>query len=87
MAKNNVREFVEVMETELARKDECSAYDYITENYMDFSKSELKDIIKELLYALHCAEQRHDIMRIDYETILGDAAEELRYSYHWEWED
>lgn len=84
---NIMRNFVETLETELARKEECSAYDFIVENYMDFSKSELKDIIKELLYAVHGAEQRHDIMRIDYERIMGDTAEELRYSYHWEWED
>lgn len=88
---NNIREFVEILETEIARKEDDfaggSTYDFIAENYMSFTKSELADIIKELLYAVHGAERRHDIMWSDYETIMSDAAQELQDRYHWEWED
>lgn len=88
---NNIREFVEILETEIARKEDDfaggSAYDFIAENYMSFSKSELADIIKELLYSVHGAQRRHDIMWSDYETIMSDTAQELQDRYHWEWED
>ena len=38
------------------------AYDYIANNYMAFRKEELKDIILELLYAIHTDGDEDDIL-------------------------
>ena len=80
---NIMREFVETLKTDLAKGDagDASAYDFIAENYMSFSKSELADIIKELLYAVWHSKEFHDISHLDYEQILDAAAEELSYRY------
>ena len=77
---NAMKEFVETLKTDLAKGD-ASAYDVIAENYMSFSKSELADIIKELLYAVWHSAEFHDISHLDYEHILDAAAEELSYRY------
>ena len=45
------------------------SYDYIANNYMAFRKDELKDIILELLYAIHTDG--------DEDIILNSAGEEL----------
>lgn len=52
------------------------AYDYICNNYYKMSKEELKDITKELLYAVHdnVTEKEHD-------EILKDVATELEDFY------
>ena len=44
------KDYLEALENE-------SGYDYIAQNYDKFSKSELKDIILELDYAISCAER------------------------------
>ena len=77
---NAMKEFVETLKADLAKGD-ASAYDFIAQNYMGFSKSELADIIKELLYAVWHSKEFHDISRLDYEQILDAAAEELSYRY------
>ena len=48
---------------------EDTSYDFIANNYQDFSKTELKDIILELLYGIHTSG-----MEID---IITDVASEL----------
>lgn len=64
-------EFIEVLENEPNK-----AYDYISNNAHNMSKEELKDIIKELLYAIHTNtdETEHD-------KILNDASVELAENY------
>ena len=48
------------------------SYDYIANNYMNFRKEELKDIILELLYAIHTTAHTGKEM-----MILADAGMEL----------
>ena len=48
------------------------AYDFICNNYYNMSKEELKDIIKELLYAIHT-----NMDKAEHNKILGDVAVEL----------
>ena len=57
-----------------------SAYDFISQNYIDFSKEELANIIKELLYAIfsNCRADWNDVLE---ETILNDVATELEDRY------
>jgi 20S proteasome alpha/beta subunit len=48
-------------------------YDFICNNYWNMSKDELKDIAKELIYAISRTGEEADI--------LEDVAEELKDSY------
>lgn len=48
-------------------------YDYICNNYWQMSKEELKDIAKELIYAINKTGEEADI--------LEDVAEELKDGY------
>ena len=61
----------------ILREDCDSAYDYISNYYNDFSKEELANIAKELLYSIHT-----NAMSIE-DDILNDVADELtdRYDY------
>lgn len=62
-----MKDFVQVL-----KNNPNGAYDYIANNYYKMSKEELKDIAKELLYAIHTntTEKEHN-------KILSDVAEEL----------
>lgn len=65
----NERKFIEAVNND-------TSYDFIANNYMNFSKEQLKDIIIELMYAIH-------IESNDEKTILDSALDELtdRWSY------
>ena len=52
------------------------AYDFICNNYYKMSKEELKDIIKELLYAVH-----DNTEEAEHNKILNDVASELADVY------
>jgi hypothetical protein len=68
---NGIEEFIQVLKHNPSR-----AYDFICENYYRMSKDELKDITKELIFAIHTrtTEEEHD-------EILNDVAEELENFY------
>jgi hypothetical protein len=53
-----------------------NAYDFICNNYYNMSKEELKDIIKELLYAIHS-----NTDKAEHNKILNDVATELADNY------
>ena len=53
-----------------------AAYDFICNNYYKMSKEELKDIAKELLYAIH-----DNVDKVEHNQILEDAANELADTY------
>lgn len=59
----------------ILREDCDSAYDYISNYYNNFSKEELADIAKELLYAIYT-----NAMGIK-DEILNDVADELTDKY------
>lgn len=52
------------------------AYDFICNNYYKMSKEELKDIAKELLYAIHS-----NTDKAEHNKMLDDVATELSESY------
>lgn len=52
------------------------AYDYICNNYYKFSKEELKDIVKELLYAVY-----DNMTEKEHNDIMSKVAEELKEAY------
>lgn len=53
-----------------------NAYDFICNNYYNMSKEELKDVIKELLYAIHT-----NTDKAEHNKILNDVATELAENY------
>ena len=52
------------------------AYDFICNNYYKMSKEELKDVVKELLYAIHS-----NVNESEHNKMLDDVATELAESY------
>ena len=66
-----MKQFIEVL-----KNNPNHAYDYIANNYYKFSKEELKDITKELLYTIYNNNSKamHDIM-------LEEVADELADNY------
>lgn len=62
-----MKEFIEVLKNNPNR-----AYDFICNNYYKMSKEELKDIVKELLYAVH-----DNTDKVEHNKILDDVAMEL----------
>lgn len=66
-----MKEFIEVL-----RNNPNGAYDFICNNYYKMSKEELKDITKELLYAIY-----ENVTKDEHDTILGDVAVELEDFY------
>lgn len=66
-----MRQFIEVL-----KENPNHAYDYIANNYYKFSKEELKDITKELLYAIY---DNHTKAMSN--LILEEVAEELADNY------
>lgn len=63
-----MKEFIEIL-----KNNPNGAYDFICNNYYKMSKEELKDITKELLYAVYeNAKDEHDIILSDVATELED---------------
>ena len=67
-----MKEFIEVL-----KNNPDHAYDYISNNYYKFSKDELKDIIKELLFSIHT----NTMHKAEHNKFLLDAATELEDFY------
>ena len=63
------------------RNNPDHAFDFIANEYYKFSKDELKDICKELLYGIYHAESRGYITNDDSKVIYDNAADELHESY------
>ena len=57
------------------------AFDFMANEYYKFSKDELKDICKELLYAVYYVESRGDITESDSKAIYECVVSELSDSY------
>ena len=66
-----MKEFIEVL-----KNNPDKAYDFICNNYYKMSKDELKDIAKELLYAVY-----DNVSKVEHNKILEDVAIELEDSY------
>ena len=64
-------EFINVL-----KNNPDGAYDFICNNYYKMSKEELKDIAKELLYAIHS-----NTDKAEHNKMLDDVAIELAESY------
>lgn len=69
---DKMKEFIEVL-----KNNPDKAYDYICNNYYKFSKDELKDIIKELLYSIY----DNTMHKAEHNKFLFDAATELEDFY------
>lgn len=67
-----MNEFIDVL-----KNNPNGAYDYICNNYYNMSKEELKDIAKELLYAIY----DNVINTKEHNKIMNDVATELENSY------
>lgn len=67
-----MKEFIEVL-----KNNPDGAFDFISNNYYKFSKDELRDIIKELLYSIHS----NTIHKAEHNKFLYDAATELEDFY------
>ena len=66
-----MKEFIKVLEN-----NPNGAYDYISNNYYNMSKDELRDIAKELLYAMY-----DKMSEAEHNMALADVAEELKSFY------
>lgn len=66
-----MKEFIELLET-----NPDKAYDFISNEYYRMSKDDLKNVTKELLYAMYdkMTEEEHN-------EALADVAEELKCFY------
>lgn len=73
---NIMMEFVHVL-----RNNPNGAYDFIANNYHKFSKSELVDVIKELLYGIYNEVEYGMIIKADHDHILSSTASELEDIY------
>ena len=73
---NIMSQFVEIL-----RNNPNKAYDFIANTYWNMSKSELADIIKELLYAIYYEAEYGLIVFADHDKILANAADELADMY------
>ena len=73
---NVIKEFVEIL-----RNNPNKAYDFISNNYHRFSKSEMVDIVKELLYGIYHEAEYGLITKADHDKILENAADELEESW------
>ncbi len=67
-----MKEFIDVL-----KNNPDNAYDFICNNYYKMSKEELKDIAKELLYAVY----DNVINTAEHNKILNDVATELEDMY------
>ena len=66
-----MKEFIELLENNPEK-----AYDFICNNYYKMSKDELKDVARELLYAMY-----DKMTKEENSEALADVAEELKSSY------
>jgi 20S proteasome alpha/beta subunit len=66
-----MKEFIEVLENNPEK-----AFDFISNEYYKMSKDELKDIAKELLYAMY-----DKMTKEEHNMALADVAEELKSTY------
>lgn len=66
-----MKEFIEVL-----KNNPDKAFDFISNNYYKMNKDELKDIVKELLYAIHT-----NTLKVEHDKILEDTADELAEQY------
>ena len=66
-----MKEFIGVL-----KNNPDGAYDFICNNYYNMSKEELKNIAKELLYAVH-----YNMTKVEHNKILSDVASELEDTY------
>ena len=67
-----MNEFIEVL-----KNNPNGAYDHICNNYYKMSKEELKDITKELLFAIY----DNVINTAEHDKIMNDVATELENFY------
>ena len=67
-----MKDFIEVL-----KNNPNNAYDFICNNYYKMSKEELKDIVKELLYAVY----DNVINTAEHDKIMNDVATELENFY------
>lgn len=67
-----MKDFIDVL-----KNNPNNAYDFICNNYYKMSKEELKDIAKELLYAIY----DNVINTAEHDKIMNDVATELENSY------
>ena len=72
--------------TEILKNNPQKAYDFISCNYDLLNKSQLADIIKELLYSLHYHIDNTFYMDL-YQTILTDVQIELDEQYDDEYQE
>lgn len=73
---NIMNQFVEIL-----RNNPNKAYDFIANNGHLFSKCELVDIIKELLYGIYHEAEWGLITTADHNKILANTADELADIY------
>lgn len=66
-----MKEFVKVL-----KNNPNGAYDFICNNYYKMNKEELRDIAKELLYAVY-----DNVSKAEQKKILNDVAKELADNY------
>ena len=66
-----MKELIEVL-----KNNRNGAYDFIANNYYKMSKEELRDITKELLYAVY-----DNMTEAEHNKILNDVAAELEDNY------
>lgn len=62
--------------TEVLKNDPNGAYDFLASNYYKMSMEELRDVAKELLYAIHT-----NTTKAEHDKILKDTAYELMEQY------
>jgi hypothetical protein len=67
-----MKEFIEIL-----KNNPNEAYDYISNNYYKMSKDELRDIAKELLFAIY----DNVINTEEHDKIMNNVAEELENYY------
>lgn len=63
------------------RNNPDHAFDFIANEHYKFSKNELGDICKELLYGIYYVESRGHILKSDSKAIYDCVADELEESY------
>lgn len=73
---NIMKQFVEIL-----KNNPDKAYDFIANNAHMFSKYELADIIKELLYGIYSESKYGAILEEDHDKILANAADGLAEIY------
>lgn len=74
--KSMIEQFIDCL-----RENPDHAFDFIANDYYKFSKDELKDVCKELLYGIYHAKSRGFITEVDSKVIYDCAADSLEESY------